>query len=182
MAHNRRIIALAIASAIQLFESSVSVASAQSTVSLATILRRLAGTWKAAEDRTPREAALDEQVFGKGAFGVRNVTLTIGPSGEGTLQVHTAIIGHSGRVYVPSLIDVRLKVTEPVTPRGDQVEPTVSVVSAMKRDLDAPQDHWPLEGAHLVLNLPGTTSRELNIQFDTRDGRDGFGVTLIRRN
>ena len=182
MAHNRRIIALAIASAVHLFESSVSGAPAQSTVPLATTLRRLAGTWKAAEDRTPREAALDEQVFGRGAFGVRNVTLTIRPAGDATLQVHTAVIGYSGRVYVPSLIDVRLKVTEPVTPRGDQVEPTVSVISAIKRDLDAPQDRWTLEGARLVLSLAETGNRELNIQFDTRDGRDGFGVTLIRRN
>ena len=34
-------------------------------VSGAELLKHLAGTWRAAEERTPRTTALDEQVFGR---------------------------------------------------------------------------------------------------------------------
>jgi hypothetical protein len=181
-AYARRVVALALAGAAHAFSRSTVGVAAPTSESSTEVLRHLVGTWKAAEDRTPRETALDEHVFGRAAFGVRNVTLTIRPSGEGTLRVHTAIVGHTGRIFVPELIDVQLQLIGPVsTPRPDQFEPTVSVVGAIKRDLDPPYDRWPMVGARVVLNLPGTTSRELNIHFDTRDGRDAFGATLTRR-
>jgi hypothetical protein len=55
----------------------------------ATLVRQLPGVWKAAEDRTPRTTDLDVTVFGAGAFDVRNVTLTIQPSGDATLSIST---------------------------------------------------------------------------------------------
>jgi hypothetical protein len=92
-------IALAIASAVQMFESAVASAPAQVSVPpLADIVRQLAGTWRAAEDRTPKDTTLDEEVFGRRAFGIRNVTLSIRPKGDGTLRVYTAIVGRTGRV------------------------------------------------------------------------------------
>jgi hypothetical protein len=145
-------------------------------------VRHLVGTWKSAEDKIPRGTPLDEQVFGRGAFAVRNVTLAIRPTGEGTLRVHTAIIGHNGKVFVPELIDVRIGLAGPLAPVPNRFEPTVSVVAAMKRELDPPYDRWSIEGARLVIDLPAIASPELNVQFDTRDGRDGFGGTLTRQN
>jgi hypothetical protein len=181
MARGRRIIALAVASAVHLFESSIAAA-AQPSVTPTDVLWQLTGTWKASEDRTPRETPLDEEVFGKGAFGVRNVTLVIRRTGDGTLRVHTAIVDHNGCVYAPSLIEVRLRLGELVASAADgAVGPTVMVVSAVKRELDPPYERWPLDGVRLDISLPVRTKGVLNVHLDTRDGRDGFGVTLERR-
>jgi hypothetical protein len=175
-------IALAIASAVQMFESAVSGAPAQVSVPLADIVRQLAGTWKAAQDRTPRDTRLDEEVFGSRAFGVRNVTLSIRRRGDGTLRVHTAIVGRNGHVFVPTLIEVQFRLGEPAIASTAAVVPTVTVISAVKRELDEPHERWPLEDVRVDISLPDRTGRELNLQFDTKDGRDGFGVTLDRRD
>ena len=135
-----------------------------------------------AEDRTPKETTLDEQVFGSGAFGIRNVTLSIRPTGDGTLRVYTAIVGRTGRVYVPTLIEAQFRLDKPVTASTTGVAPTLVVTSAAERELDGTHEHWSVEGARLDISLPDRNGSKLNLQFDTKDGRDGFGVTLDRRD
>jgi hypothetical protein len=145
------------------------------------LLRHLAGMWKAAEERTPRVTAIDVDVFGPGAYDVRTVTLAVRPSGDGDLQVHTWVVGRKGRTYAPSLIEVQLRIGEPVASAANRVQPTVSVTSAEERYLDGSHERWPLEGARVILTLAGLTSKDLNLQFETRDGRGAFGTSLARR-
>ena len=49
-------------------------AAAQEAVSGAELLKHLTGTWKAPEERTPKNSALDEQVFGAGAVALIGAT------------------------------------------------------------------------------------------------------------
>jgi hypothetical protein len=160
----------------------VSPAAAEDHVSGVELLKHLSGTWKAAEERTPRATALDAEVFGPGAFDVRNVTLVIQPSGEGDLQVHTWVVGGKGRTFAPSVIEVRLRIAEPVASAVNHIQPAVSVISADERYLDGAHEHWAIEGARITLTLTGLTSMELNLQFDTQNGRGGFGTSLTRRH
>ncbi len=154
-------------------------AASQDAVSSATLVKHLAGTWSVPEERTPRSTPLDEQVFGRGAVDVRNVSLVVLPSGDATLQVKTSVVAKA-RTFSPSLLEVKMHIGEPVTSGRDRIEPTVTVTSADERYLDT-HDRWPLEGAHVSLLLISATSREINLQFDTRNGQGAFGATLTRR-
>src|SRR5438874_1897485 len=72
------------------------------------LLKRLAGVWKAPEFRVDRASDLDVRVFGAGAADVRNVDLTLQPSGEGVLKISKSVIGRTGRKYAPSIIEAKL--------------------------------------------------------------------------
>lgn len=144
----------------------------------AAVLKRLVGTWRAPEERTPRTSDLDEQVFGRGAMDVRTVSLTISPSGDGDLQVHRSVVGTKGKVFAPSIMDVKMHIGEPVTARLGHLEPTVTVKSAEERYLDGDHEKWPRDGSRVSLSVPDAQAKELNMQLDTPDGRGAFGVTL----
>src|SRR5437868_2986246 len=73
------------------------------------IVKDLTGTWRAKEDRTPRSTLLDEQVFGRGAVDVRNVALVVSSSGDATLQVRKSVVSANGRVFAPSIIEVKMR-------------------------------------------------------------------------
>ena len=156
----------------------VSAAAQNATVSGAELLTHLTGTWRAAEDRIPRTTALDEQVFGRGAVDVRNVSLVISASGDATLQVRKSVIGAKGKVFAPSLIDVKMKVAEPVVSELGHLRPTVTVTNAEERYLDGDKETFSRAGLRVTLTMVNATSRELNMQFEPADGHDGFGATL----
>ena len=147
-------------------------------ISGAELLKHLAGTWRAAEDRTPRTTPLDEQVFGHGAVEVRSVTLVISASGEATMQVRRSVVGARGKVFAPSLVDVKMKIGEPVVAEFGHLRPTVTVTSAEDRYLDGDKETFPRAGLRVTLSLANAASDELNMQFEPADGRDGFGATL----
>ena len=151
---------------------------AQGAAPGAEVLKHLTGTWRAPEERTPRTSDLDEQVFGRGAMDVRTVTLTISPSGDGDLQVHRSVVGSKGKVFAPSIMEVKIHVGEPVTARLGHLEPTVTVKSAEERYLDGDHEKWARDGSRLSLSVPDAQARELNMQLDTPDGRGAFGATL----
>ena len=155
-----------------------SAAAAQEAVSGADLLKHLTGTWKAAEDRTPKNSALDEQVFGPGAAEVRTVTLVVWASGDADLQIRRSVVGSKGKVFAPSVTDVKMQIGEPVTLEFGHVKPTVTVKSAEERYLDGDHERWPREGSRVAISVADLTSREINIQFDTPDGRGAFGTTL----
>jgi hypothetical protein len=151
------------------------------TPSAATLVKPLSGVWRAAEDRTPRTTDLDVTVFGPGAFDVRNVTLTIRPSGEATLSISTAVVGKQGRRYAPSVVEAKLTIGDPVTAFLDRFSPTVTVVTAEERYLDGERERWPKEGARASITVTGATAAEMELRFDTPDGRGSFGTTLKRQ-
>lgn len=153
-------------------------AAAQDAVTGADLLKHLAGTWKAPEDRTPKTSELDQQVFGPGAAEVRTVTLVITPSGDGTLQVKRSVVGSKGKIFAPSLTEVKMRIGEPVKKELGHIAPTVTVSSAEERYLDGDHERWPRDGSRLSISLVDLTSNEINIQFDTPDGRGAFGATL----
>ena len=153
-------------------------AAAQEAVSGAELLKHLAGTWKAPEERTPKNSALDEQVFGAGAVDVRTVTLVVSPSGDGTLQIRRSVVGNKGKVFAPSITEVKIRIGEPVTLELGHLKPTVTVTGAEERYLDGDHERWTREGTRLSLSLVDLNSKDVNIQFDTPDGRGAFGATL----
>jgi len=150
------------------------------TPSAASLVKQLSGVWKAEEERTPRTTDLDVSVFGAGAFGVRNVTLTIRPSGDATLSISTAVIGKQGRRYAPSVVEAKLTIGDPVTTVLERNAPTVTVVSAEERYLDGEHERWPKEGTRVSLTFMGAAASAIELRFDTKDGRGSLGATLKR--
>lgn len=155
----------------------VPAAAQDASVSGGELLKHLVGTWRAAEDRTPRTTALDEQVFGRGAVDVRTVSLVISASGDATLQVKKSVVGAKGKVFAPSISEVKMKIGEPVVSELGHLRPTVIVSSAEERYLDGDRETFPRD-LRVTLSLLNATSDELNMQFEPADGKDGFGATL----
>jgi len=149
-------------------------------VSIVELLSHLSGTWKAPEERVPKNTPLDIQVFGAGAMDVRTVSLVITPSGDATLQVRRSVVGKTGKVFAPSLMEVKMKIGDPVTMELGHLKPDVRVTSAEERYLDGDRERWTRDGTHMSLSLVDLTSKELNMQLDTPDGRGAFGATLTR--
>ena len=145
---------------------------------LATLLQHLSGTWKAPDERTPKSSDVDVQVFGPGAVEVRSVTLVISPSGDGELQIRRSVVGAKGKVYAPSIMEVKLHIGEPVVEELGHMRPTVTVTSAEERYLDGDRERWSRDGTRVQLSFVDMTSKDLNIQLDTPDGRGAFGATL----
>ena len=156
----------------------VPAAAQDASVSGGELLKHLVGTWRAAEDRTPRTTALDEQVFGRGAVDVRTVSLVVSASGDATLQVKKSVVGAKGRVFAPSIIEVKMKIGEPVVSELGHLRPPVIVSSAEERYLDGDRETFPRPDMRVTLSLLNATSDELNMQFEPAEGQDGFGATL----
>ena len=142
------------------------------------LLKHLTGTWKAADDRTPRTSELDAQVFGNGAVDLRRVTLTITPTGDADLEIRNSVVGAKGKVFVPSVTEVKMHVGDPVSMTLGYPQPTVSVTSAEDRYLDGDHERFTRDGVRVTISLPSATADALNLQFEPSDGRGGFGATL----
>lgn len=151
------------------------------TPSAAVLLKQLSGVWTAPETRTPRTTELDERVFGAGASDVRNVTLTIQPSGQARLSISTAVIGRTGRRFAPSVVEARLTIADPVSSTAGRLAPAVTVASAEERYLDGGNERWPIEGARVSISMSGPAPTDIEFRFDTKDGRGSFGTELKRR-
>lgn len=149
-------------------------------VSIVELLGHLSGTWKAPEERVPKNTPLDVQVFGAGAMDVRTVTLVITPSGDATLEVRRSVVGKTGKVFAPSVMEVKMHIGDPVTTELGHLRPKVDVTSAEERYLDGDREKWSRDGTRMSLSLPDLASKDLNMQLDTPDGRGAFGATLTR--
>ena len=156
----------------------VPAAAQNSSVAGGDVLKHLAGTWKAPEDRVPRSTPLDEQVFGRGAVDVRDVTLVVSQDGEATLQVRKSVVGAKGKVFAPSIIEAKMRIGEPVVLELGHLRPTVTVTNAEEHYLDGDRETFARSGLRVTLTLVSATSGELNMQFEPADGQDGFGATL----
>jgi len=147
----------------------------------ADLLKQLSGVWRATEDRTPRTSDLDVKVFGAGASNVRNVTLTIEAGGRGKLSVSTAVVGRDGRRYAPSVVEANFTIADPVSSSFGRLSPAITVVDAEERYLDGGHERWPIEGARVSITVIDPAAGEIELRWDTRDGRGSFGAALKRQ-
>jgi hypothetical protein len=145
------------------------------------VAKRLAGVWKAPEDRVPRATALDVQVFGPDAYEVKSVDLTIQPTGEGVLKVSKAVVGQKGRRYAPSIVEAKLVIGTPRTSITGRIEPAVRVVSAEERYLDGSGDRWSRDGSRVTISLASLEDNQMELRFDTANGSESFGETMTRQ-
>jgi hypothetical protein len=147
----------------------------------AEVAKKLAGTWKAPEDRVPRATALDVQVFGPDAYEVKSVDLTIQPTGEGVLKVSKAVVGQKGRRYSPSVIEAKLVIGSSQTSLTGRIEPVVKVMSAEERYLDGSGDHWSRDGSRVTMSLASLEDNQMELRFDSSNGSESFGETMTRQ-
>jgi hypothetical protein len=145
------------------------------------VAKKLAGVWKAPEDRVPRATALDVQVFGPDAYEVKSVDLTIRPTGEGVLTVSKAVVGQKGRRYAPSVVEAKLVIGPPRTSITGRIEPAVKVVSAEERYLDGSGDKWSRDGSRVTISIARLEDNQMELRFDTPNGSESFGETMTRQ-
>jgi hypothetical protein len=145
------------------------------------VAKRLAGVWKAAEDRVPRATALDVQVFGPDAYEVKNVDLTIQAAGEGVLKVSKAVVGQKGRRYSPSVIEVKLAIGAPTASVTGRIEPAIKVMSAEERYLDGSGDRWSRDGSRVTISVASLEDNQMELRYDSPTGSESFGSTMTRQ-
>jgi hypothetical protein len=87
-------------------------------------------------------------------------------------------VGAKGKVFAPTVTEVKTKIAGPVTPTLGHLEPKVTVTSAEERYLDGGHERFTRDGVRINISLYSPTSNELNLQYEASDGRDGFGATL----
>jgi hypothetical protein len=145
------------------------------------LIASFVGTWKAPVERTERASPVDEEVFGPGAVDVRNVSLTLEPTGEGHLQISTSVVDRGGHLHVPSIVDVKFAASGPLTPAPGGDQPAIKIISAEERFLEGAGERFPMEDVRVTMTLPSPAKGTLELSFDTRDGRGAFGTTMRRQ-
>src|SRR5689334_17547230 len=79
----------------------------------ANLIKTLAGAWKAPQYKMKRASEIGTQVFGPNAYDIRNVDLTLEPSGEGVLKIATSVLDQKGKTWAPTLIEAKLMIGAP---------------------------------------------------------------------
>jgi hypothetical protein len=146
----------------------------------ADLIKSLAGTWKAPQYRMKRASEVGVQVFGPNAFDIRNVDLTLEPSGEGVLKISTSVLDQKGKTWAPTLIEAKVTVAPPRTSAGVRCEPVVTVASVEERYLDDTNYQTPLTGVRVIL-LSDPGAKQIEIRFETPKGEGSFWSTLVRQ-
>ena len=143
----------------------------------ADVVKSLAGVWRAPEYRIKRTSEVGERIFGANAFDVRNVELTVQPSGEGLLKITTEVVDAKGRKFAPTLIEVKLLISAPAASTSGKIEPAVAVTGAEEQFLDDTKFRTPLNGARVML-VTDPAAKELQLRFETPSGSGSFWATL----
>jgi len=147
-----------------------------------TMTPTLAGTWTSSPDQMKLTTDFDKSVWGPGASSVRTVSLTIRPSGEGTLQVTRKVVDARGRT-VPastSIEEARIVIGAPQPPAATRIEHTVTVVGAERRYPDDPESRLSLDGLRVKVVTFEGDGKTIEIRFDTPEGAGSFWETLRR--
>ena len=140
----------------------------------------LAGRWTAPPFEIALSSDFHRSVYGPNARSVRLVTLTIRPSGDGTLTVTNSVRDRSGKT-VPGtrqIDEVTFTIGDLAREAGYQPRYTSRIVKAQRRYPDDPQSTFPLDGAKLELFVPEGKTGALDVRFDTPEGRGSFWETL----
>jgi len=152
--------------------------------SAATPPAEVVGSWKSAPYETPLSTDFDKSVWGPNAKSVRDVQLTIRPTGEGALTVTRKVLDAKGRT-VPgsaSVEEAQIRVGAAEESSASRTEYTVTVTSAERRYPDDPGYKWPLDGLRVrVASVDQDGQRAVEIRFDTPEGRGSFWETLLRQ-
>lgn len=149
----------------------------------ADLVKSLAGVWKAPQYKMKRASEVGAQVFGANAFDIRNVDLTLEPSGEGVLKISTSVLDQKGKSWAPTLIEVKVTVAAPQTANtsvAGRCEPVVTVASVEERYLDDTNYRTPMPGSRVML-VTDPAGKQIEVRFETPKGEGSFWSTLIRQ-
>lgn len=142
----------------------------------------MAGRWTASPFEVELTSDFHRSVYGAGARSVRQVTLTIRPTGEGTFTVTSSVRDRRGRAVTGTreIDDVRFTIGDLSREPGYQRRYASRIVRAERRYPDDPNSTFPLDGAKVDLFVPDGTTGTLNVRYDTPEGRGSFWETLRR--
>jgi hypothetical protein len=147
----------------------------------ADLVKSLAGVWKAPQYKMKRASEVGTLVFGPDAFDIRDVDLTLEPSGEGVLKISTSVLDQKGKTWAPTLIEAKLTLAPPQAARqtagGGRCEPVVTVTSVNERYLDDTNYQTPLTGSRVMI-VTDPAARQLEVRFETPKGDGSFWSTL----
>ena len=144
----------------------------------------LIGTWKSAPDETKLTGDFDKSVWGPNATSVRTLELRVLPSGEGTLRVVKKVVDGKGHVVPAStwIEETQLQLGGATPGVATRLEHQTTVVKAVRRFADDPDDQWPLDGLKVKLvTFQDGDSNTLEVRYDTPEGRGSFWETLRRQ-
>jgi hypothetical protein len=158
------------------------VTPAQKTTAVcdADVAKSLVGTWKAPQYKMRRTSDVGVQVFGPNAFDVRDVELTIQPSGEGVLKISTSVVDQKAKTWAPTLVEAKIMVGAGKSTPAGRCEPAVTVTSAQEQFLDQTQYTAPLDGSRVVL-LTGPAANQVDVRWETPKGEGSFWTTVRRQ-
>ena len=144
------------------------------------LVKSLAGAWKAPQYKMKRASEVGTQVFGPNAFDIRDVDLTLEPSGEGVLKISTSVLDQKGKTWAPTVIEAKVTVAAPRTSGAGRCEPAVSVGSVEERYLDDTNYRTPLPGSHVMM-LTDPAAKQVEVRFEPPRGGGSFWSTLTRQ-
>ena len=159
-------------------EGSAATADAQPPIS-----RSLAGTWKGPTERLPLSGDFNEKVWGKNAVSVRDVSLSVKPTGDAVLTVSRKVLDARGRVVAgsASVEEAEIKIGAAQPGFATRLDHDVNVVKAERSYPDDPKDRWPLD--NLRVNVVSFTdgAQTLEVRFEPVDGKGSFSELLTRQ-
>ena len=130
-----------------------------------------------------RASEVGTLVFGPDAFDIRDVDLTLEPSGDGVLKISTSVLDQKGKTWAPTLIEAKLTVAATqaagLTAGGGRCEPVVTVTSVNERYLDDTNYQTPLTGSRVT--IIADPAKQLEVRFETPKGEGSFWSTLMPR-
>jgi hypothetical protein len=150
---------------------------------LSAVAPSVLGTWKAPTERLPLTGDFNEQVWGKGAVSVRDVSLTIRAAGDGALTVSRKVLDARGRVIPGSASTEQADITVGAAQPGfaTRLDHAVKVIKAERSYPDDPKDRWTLDNLRVgVVSFTDTTDR-LEVRFEPEDGKGSFSELLTRQ-
>jgi hypothetical protein len=143
----------------------------------------LVGSWRSPRVDMLLSSDLDRDVYGPNAVSSRITNVVIRSSGEGTLTVTRRIVDRRGRAVAGtrSVEEVQFVVGAADQNRAGLPRYQGKVVRAERRYLDPPVDRFTLEGAGVEFYQGAEGTRDqLQVHFDTPDGKGSFTETLRR--
>ena len=142
----------------------------------------LVGTWHARTERLPLTGDFNEQVWGKNAESLRDVTLAVKSNGDATLTVSRKVVDARGRVVAgsPSIEQADIVLGEAKPGLATRIDHDVRVVKAERRYPDNAGDQWPLDNLKVSVVSFSDATNELEVRFEPADGKGSFSETLTR--
>lgn len=153
------------------------------TANLSAIAPAMIGTWRAPTERLPLTGDFNEQVWGKNANSVRDVTLTVRPTGDAVLTVSRKVLDARGRVVPGSASVEQADITIGAAQPGfaTRLDHAVKVVKAERTHPDDPKDRWPLENLRVGVVSFSDGAQSLEVRFEPADGMGTFSELLTRQ-